>query len=253
MNLAKGSWKGPAAVGLLILLASRAKASGGVRARAVSPRRPLLPPDVAPPKQVIVDAAGQPKIADTPPPRPSGPSEMELAARAAAEAAKAASEAAMRKRRRKEPTTGPVAVPAPTSVDPPPVVREPAPQPSLRVEVPVRQIQDDPLSALDIAGARREARNVARHLYNSGGGYPAFQKNQKRWAEKARSNYARSIIKSWQAKAGLVPDGIYGPRTHNALKVLGAPLAPPSLFRKRKDGTYWTDRDPRAQYTIPGS
>lgn len=180
-------------------------------------------------------------------PAPSAPRE-DTTAQSAVEAATAAAEAEAAQRRGK----------APTPASPPAAARAataPAPKPRLVATPEIRTVRPAPERTLpqgyDPAAARREARNVARHIYNAGGGYPRFKAAPRAWAERARGQYARSVVKGWQRLAGLTPDGVYGPATHNALKYYGADAAPPSLFRRRADGTYWNDEDPRAVYVPP--
>lgn len=60
--------------------------------------------------------------------------------------------------------------------------------------------------------ARREAPQVARHL-----------------ARKGRL-YSRQLVRDFQRHAGIVPDGIYGPRTRDALAFFGVGSPPEALF-----------------------
>lgn len=86
----------------------------------------------------------------------------------------------------------------------------------------------------DLDAARREVRNVARHIYNAGGGYKRYLANRRAWAERAKGTYSRKIVRDWQEKAGLEPDGLYGPNTRQRMIDLGAPTPPPPLFVLRR-------------------
>jgi hypothetical protein len=142
----------------------------------------------------------------------------------AAEAAEAASLAATVPTAAKpapsaaRPPTRSAAKPAASAARPPTVA---APRPSVAKALP---------DGYDPAAAAREARNVARHIYNAGGGYPRYQRDARNWALTARGKYARSVVRGFQRLAGIVQDGLYGPGTRAALVHYGATSAPPALF-----------------------
>jgi hypothetical protein len=60
-------------------------------------------------------------------------------------------------------------------------------------------------SKVDLAGAKRMAGDVAANLRNKG-----------------RAGYDRKLLASFQTKAGITGDGIYGPLAQSALKHFGA-------------------------------
>lgn len=86
----------------------------------------------------------------------------------------------------------------------------------------------------DLDAARREVVNVARHIYNAGGGYKRSKSNPRAWAQAAKGSYKRRVLADWQEKAGLNPDGLYGPKTRQRMLDLGAGDPPPPLFTLRR-------------------
>jgi peptidoglycan hydrolase-like protein with peptidoglycan-binding domain len=69
-----------------------------------------------------------------------------------------------------------------------------------------------PPTPVNLELARREAPNVAKHLRSKG-----------------KASYSRQVVRDFQAHAGIVPDGIYGPRTRSALAYFGV-ASPPAAF-----------------------
>lgn len=109
-----------------------------------------------------------------------------------------------------------------------------APAPSPKIPYDTRGLPPQSGGPADLDAARREVRNVARHIYNAGGGFDRFKASPRAWAAKAKGTYSRKIVRDWQMKAGLEPDGLYGPRTRQRMLDLGAPLPPPPLFVLRR-------------------
>ena len=65
----------------------------------------------------------------------------------------------------------------------------------------------------DPDGARKMAPSLAQHLTRAG-----------------RAGYDRRLLRTFQAKAGIAPDGIYGGASRGALLAMGAPNAPAPFF-----------------------
>ena len=65
----------------------------------------------------------------------------------------------------------------------------------------------------DLQEAKRKAQPMADHIRSKG------------------TAYDRALLAVWQALAGLVPDGLYGPATRAALISAGARNVPANLFR----------------------
>lgn len=84
-----------------------------------------------------------------------------------------------------------------------PVVQKQAAAPAARKPAP---------AGTDLALAKQTAAQVAAHL-----------------KQKGRDGYDRKVLKLWQTRAGLPPDGIYGRGTAAALKYFGA-AAPAAFF-----------------------
>jgi murein L,D-transpeptidase YcbB/YkuD len=104
------------------------------------------------------------------------------------------------------------------------VPRIPA-NPSVRADDSVSRETDPPPRAklakptpINLELARREAPNVAKHLRTKG------------------FNYSRQTVRDFQAHAGIVPDGIYGPLTRSALAYFGVPNPPKALFQAGPTG-----------------
>lgn len=101
----------------------------------------------------------------------------------------------------------PTAAPPPIRVDIGPAIniRPTAPKPGGSKLFDVQ-----PKPGLDVA--KKSAQSTADHVRTNG------------------SRYDRARIATWQAAAGLPPDGLYGPATANALKKFGAKNVPGPQF-----------------------
>lgn len=72
---------------------------------------------------------------------------------------------------------------------------------------------DQPVGIPDELGARRMAPSLAQHLSRAG-----------------RAGYDRRLVRTFQQKAGLTQDGIYGGSTRGALLYFGGSAAPAPFF-----------------------
>lgn len=103
----------------------------------------------------------------------------------------------------------PAAAPAPKPTPAP----APAPAPKPAAAPAPKPVTVSPAtSRVDLAAAKRMASDVAKHIRNKG------------------KAYDRKQLSSFQQKAGLTADGLYGPLSVSALKHFGA-SAPPALFK----------------------
>lgn len=96
---------------------------------------------------------------------------------------------------------------APKPAKAPTTPSTPAATPAGQDQAPARPLAPIP-AGYDPAGARRMAPSLARHL-----------------KAKGRSNSDRTMVRSFQTKAGIKPDGIYGGGTRGALLYYGAPAS----------------------------
>lgn len=177
--------------GLLMLSSKKAAASDKPPALPAAPLRPVGP---------VVDVPMDPKNYGKP---------SQSAALAAAAAAAAAS------RKLTPPLVSPAAEPPIPVVAPAAADLETLPQDQI---TPAAQSPSKPSKALpegyDPDSARRGAKAIASHLKRSG-----------------RANYDRRLLRSWQTKAAVKADGIYGGETRGALLFYGVPSSDaPSPF-----------------------
>lgn len=104
------------------------------------------------------------------------------------------------------PAPKPKPKPAPIKGRPAPIAR-PAPAQAAPQPAPAPARQSAPIPpGYDPAAARRMAPQLARHLQSKG-----------------RSGYDRPMVRSFQTKAAITSDGIYGGATRGALLYFGAP------------------------------
>ena len=79
-----------------------------------------------------------------------------------------------------------------------------------------------PPEGYDKIKASNAAPDVARHL-----------------ALKGRDGYSRKVLKSWQLRAGIAPDGIYGHGAHAALAHFVGKKAPRAFFNQGVEAYPW--------------
>lgn len=213
-------WGGLGVVGLLLLFGGSSSASAQARPPlpAPAPRVMPPPPDKKPAAGPAPKPKGKGKVLELEPVtiQPSDEAQAEADRLAAARAAAAAAAAAERGAQASlssavsSPLTAPLSEPAA----------------SLPMAVPSAPSADSnpsrPQPGFDPLGARKGSSSVANNLKRAG-----------------RAGYDRRLLKSWQTKAGLAADGVYGGATRGALMFFGV-KDPPQPFFKGADGTLRT-------------
>lgn len=95
----------------------------------------------------------------------------------------------------------------------PGVATRPGREQSTSAATPASRTRPQPPAGYDRIKAANAAPDIARHI-----------------AQK-QHNYARKALKAWQIVAGVVPDGIYGPATREALVYYVGSQAPKALYK----------------------
>lgn len=112
----------------------------------------------------------------------------------------------------------PIGPPRPPSA--PAVATRPGTQRDVSAASPSRQAPMPP-AGYDRIKAANAAGDIARHISLKG------------------HNYARKALKAWQTVAGVVPDGIYGPATREALVYYVGAQAPKALYAGKATPYPW--------------